>query len=625
MAKHTKDDINFHKFLQAMRKKQRVSNETLAKGLCDTSSMSRISRGVRLPKKLERDRIVARLGASGEGYEDYLSREEYADWVARQAIIKCVEAKDVEKLEGLLEEFATGDLDKVEKQFLEAMRFMMLKIKKAPENELRAVIERAVAYTMPFIPKGFPEKLLLADQEINLLMEYVSLHHYGDTEAEDRKWRYDRYMDIFKYIEQSCIDNIGKAKIYPKLVFYLCLEYQEGKGDLEDIRKCLEWCNEAVELLRDTRRLYYFVELMEVRQWLIARILDSKVLSDKVIKSELQKIYDTSHVWAEVLMELYTEYELPPYMEDFCYLYLETECHCINDIVRIRRKMLKLTQVQVAKGSCDEKTVRRTEKHQMSPQMFAVRGMFQNLGLCPEYVRANVISHDPKARLLHMELIKCSNGRKLDQARQLLQELESCVCVDIVQNRQIIERNRLMIELYAGEISTEEFSKELKGVLGYTMPLGKIMKLEEWYLTSSEMECLYNLSIWDGSKDGKRCLEILYKFCVSAIEKDSVRYRVYALQLMITNIASRIGNLGQYVESTYMSEKILKCTLQHRLTPFLAKNLYNKCWNETKINNEEFSARNNSKVRETLHKCIILCDIAKLDSLRNIITEKLDS
>ena len=189
MSKPTKDDINFRGFLKAMKKMQRVSNETVAKGLCATSSMSRISRGVVLPKKLTRDRIVARLGVSGEGYEDYLQMDEYDDWSLRQKIIGCVEEKKIEELQKLLSEYSGRKLDKVEMQFLETMRFMMLRMNNAPEKDLCNAIETAVSYTIPVIDNGFPKKLLLADQEINLLIEYVNLHRSCELEAENLKWK----------------------------------------------------------------------------------------------------------------------------------------------------------------------------------------------------------------------------------------------------------------------------------------------------------------------------------------------------------------------------------------------------------------------------------------------------
>lgn len=69
MPKYVKDEINFHGFLVATRQIHNVSLKQLAEGLCSESEMQRVEKGERLPEKLMRDRIVARLGISDDNYE----------------------------------------------------------------------------------------------------------------------------------------------------------------------------------------------------------------------------------------------------------------------------------------------------------------------------------------------------------------------------------------------------------------------------------------------------------------------------------------------------------------------------------------------------------------------------
>ena len=623
MAQHTKDEINFHGFLTAMKNMQHVSYSTLGKGIYTTNVVGKIVRGELLPRKLSRDRIVARLGVSGEGYEDYLPMEEYADWQLRQDILKCIEEKDVDKLATLLEKLESMKLDKVEKQFLETMRYVMLKMQNATEEKLCKTIETAVSYTIPVIDEGFPKKLLLADQEINLLIEYVSLHRYGASEEDNRSWRFKRYADIFRYIEQSKIDNIGKAKVYPKLVFYVCQEYKDGKGTVTDIQKSLELCNDAIELLRNTRRLYYFVELLEIRQWLIARLLEPNVISDETLECELRKASAVSQEWAEVLIDLYIEYDVSPYMEDFGYLYLETESYCINDIVRIRRKMLGLTQLQVAEGACDERTVRRTERHQMDPQMYAVRGMFKNLGLYPEYVRANVISTDPEASRIHMEIMKSNNGRRLDDLENGINALKEKISMDIVQNLQIINRQKVLLENLRENITGEDTAKELVKILNLTVFVDNIFSLPEWYLTVEEISIVHNIALRSGLDIDNVYLKILKEYCLKEVNESQVTSRLAVHEMLITGVASYLGNLGDYQTSSLLSEKMMRLSLKHRRMHTLARNIYNKHWNQSKLNNIDTSASGDLLQNRILEQCILLCDMDKNEQLKNTFRKKL--
>lgn len=84
MSKYVKGEINYHVFLIATRQMHGVTLNQLAEGLCSESEMQRIEKGERLPEKLMRDRIMARMGISDDNYEDYLQTEEYERWALRK-------------------------------------------------------------------------------------------------------------------------------------------------------------------------------------------------------------------------------------------------------------------------------------------------------------------------------------------------------------------------------------------------------------------------------------------------------------------------------------------------------------------------------------------------------------
>lgn len=53
-------------------------------------------------------------------------------------------------------------------------------------------------------------------QELNLLLEALHYGQHRDSEA--------LYKDILCLIEESRFDTVSRAKIYPKTVYYLCLD-----------------------------------------------------------------------------------------------------------------------------------------------------------------------------------------------------------------------------------------------------------------------------------------------------------------------------------------------------------------------------------------------------------------
>lgn len=625
MEKHTKDEINFRGFLAAYRTMQGVQMKDLTKGLYSISMMSRVESGERLPKKLERDRLVARLGVSNEDYEDYLSREEHAEWKFRQEILKSISEKNVAKLEEQLRIYSEEEeLDKVEKQFLETMRFMLLKMKGASEEELRTTIELAVSYTIEDVKEGFPENLILADQEINLLIEYVSLHHYGDTEKARRDWRFARYSDIIAYIEKSYIDCIGKAKVYPKLVYYICKEYMNENSSQQEVERCLRLCTEAIELLRDTRKLYYFVELLETHEWFTKRYVKIKNSEVKMMPSEYRELAVEAREWADLFIDLYKEFGVSPYMDDFVYLYLETESHCINEVVRIRRKMLKITQVETARDACDIKTVRRTEQGKMSPQMFAVRGMFGNLGLCPEYVRGNVITHDPEVMKLHLDVMKYGNERRFEEWEKALNELESRLDMNILQNRQAVEHSRIILDSLTKKITEEETVEKLIKALELTVPVDKCLKAKEWYFTIVEENLLYNISGRYKSKKKNKYQELLVKCYEQDMKNRDVVSRLDLYEMIAGGLINRAGNRGEYELSNTIARETIETCLKNRRMRTLAKNLYEICWNKYNIGGGKELRTSEPEVIESINQCINLSRIIRHKKLEEFLVAKLE-
>ncbi len=621
MRRYTSDDINFHSFLAARREKENISLGQLGRGLYGSSMMKRIEQGERLPKKLERDRIVARLGISADRYEDYLPKDDYEWWKQRQDIVTAVEEKEWSLAKDMIASYkGKKAYTKVEKQFLEAMRFMILKKTGGSEEELRESIYRAVSYTIPNVTKHFPKKLLLSPQEVNLLIEYVHLYKpSGEVpEKKRRPFQSKLYYRIFNYIDDSCMDKLGKAKVFPKLVYFGCMDYDVNICKKAELHKCLDACNEAVEILRDTRRLYYFVEILEMRERILNKLLEKPSREENV---DYKKLLKTTIDWKELFLRLYKEYGLSPYMENFTHLYWETESHCINDVIRIRRHMLGLTQEKLADGVCSVKTLRRIEKRKSGPQMYEVRGLFAKLGLCPEYVRASVITTDPTVVDLHRAVNHSSNSRDAIQRKELLEKLRNCLDLNIPQNKQALQREQLLYELNTKQITKEEFAEKLYNTFTITMPITEWREKEEIYLTQEEIQCLYNFINVNYKND--IYVKLVKRYCQDEIRANRTSSRIRIGELVSTGIASWLGNQGEYEESKRWGEGTIVLSLRARRMRTLARNLYNTLWCNQLIYKDESLAKAFGE-QEVLASCFLLSEISKDEPLVRIFETKLN-
>lgn len=588
MLENNRDEINYHKFLKSVRKSQGASLEKTGFGVYTKSGMSRIEAGTRLPDKLVRDRLTARLGISGEEYEEYLLPREYKQWQLRMEIIRCINKKDIA---GAEEKIATYEslynINSVEKQFVETMRFMVYEMKGYGEEVLQAQIYNALICTIPDIDAAFAGVQLLADQELNLIMEYVRLTTPEIPKINATEWRLKEYNNIVTYVETSRMDKIAQAKVYSKLACLVSELILTEYANEESLRYALDLCTKAVEVLRDTVRLYYFVELNEYRVKIIEKLFDLDGDNSK----DLKELLNDSKEWAELFCELDTENNLPIYMDNFTYLYTETECNNVSDVIRARREMMGLTRAKFCNNICDERTVMRIENEKGNPSMSVVRAIFDRIGLCAEYKRAGFITSNVEAFYLAERLATKMNGCEYEKALILYEEIYKLIDADISYNEQELKRLDAIILRANGKITAKEHEDILVDAMECTMAIETFLSDSNKYLTRAELSCVNDFATYTEDLIGNACREFLNDMCLNIVEmKDVEAARLCVYELMMVKSASYLGDIGRYEESSKISRKLLKESLRNKRVNLLMICIYNELWNRQKI--EEQKAKN---------------------------------
>ncbi len=608
MEGYTKDEINFHGFLTAMRQLQGVTLEQVCEGLCSVSMMKRIESGERLPDKLMRDRLMLRMGVALEGYEDYLSTEEYEEWQIRQGLIKAIKEKELKRARNYLEKYRKKvNCSAVEKQFFGAMDFMLLQMENAPIEQQKAVMKKAVKLTIPDMERALERKVLLSEQEINLLSEYLWLHRDAEKSGTEEAYFY-QYERLLAYIDTSLMDDNGRAKTYPKAAFYLCRRILDGYSTLENLQKGLKVCHRAIEVLRKSEKAYYFIELLEVWQELVEkiRIFLSEIGRDKAIEALLVQAKER-HEWERLLKELYAEYNVPVYMENFCYLYWETESYCIGDVIRIRRNMLGMTKEQLCEGICSVKTLTRMELKKAKTQLPIVRALFERLGLCAEYTRARVITNDYETLKLADRLAWYVNNDKMEEWEKTLKKLEKKLCMEILQNKQFIVSGYYLLGLRTGELDKEEFVNRMLSTLEYTIPAEAVLKSGKKFLTRDEAQYIFNVGMYIGSDKRKIYLQVVEEICQDFKTAGGIGAHINRYEFFLTGLCSYWGDMGEYEMSNRRGINLIKESLTYQRIGLVAANIYNCFWNNQQI--QPTKEKKCSEEEKKLRQCILLSRI----------------
>lgn len=614
-----RDQINYHGFLKALRDMHQASQIQVCKGICSVSGMNRFENGNRVAEKLMRDRLTSRLGISGDKYEDYLLPREYDLWQHRMRIVKAIKKNALANAKEELHAYENlSGHNRLNQQFVETMRYMILALENAPEEERLDCITKAIKYTVPNINKALDGEHLLADQEINMMAEYMRLNRPTKAIRDINEWRISEYEKLIKYMDNSRWEKLLKAKVYPKVVCYIgeCMLQKESTED--ELRHVLEQCNTAIELLRDTSRLYYFIELTELRRFLIERLMHGEIMAED--RESFQELLIENNSWEDVLKGLYTEYQIPHYMQDFCYLYFETECHNMVEVIEARRTMLGLSRVKLGCGLCTERTIIRFEREGRNPTVDLVRSLFDRMGMCAEYRRAPVVTTDAAVLTeYYKDLTKAVNDADVNQALETLRFAKERIDMDLPFNRQEMTRVEKFLLYKSKRINEEDYVMGMKEALSNTLSLDIVQHKGKKYYTITELLCIQAFAFNVNIDISEKCIELIKDVCFETIRDGLDANNIALLEMLMLKVASKLGDEEEFEKSNEIGSAILKECLANYRTDVIPTAIYNNLWNNQKI-----MIADDNEVLSNLIRCVLISKIIKKYNVATFFQKKLE-
>lgn len=405
----------FGEYIANLRKEKQISLEQLSDGLCAISMLSRFEKGEREPDKLLQNRFLTRLGVVPENYENFLYYDDYCRWEKRQGILHYILEENIEEAKQLLESYRREYKmqEALEQQFYLAMLAQIRRYEGADYSELEVLFGQALQLTVPEIDSRSFRNRILSLEELNLLLEY----RFCKREGISLKF----YENLLEYIERMEQTILAKAKIMPKAVYYYYESWKAvGDVETETVEHLLELCDTAIEILRNANRMFYLWELFCMREELV-QWLPEKRKTEETMQLRCRECND----WKQTLEELFEEYQITLPMYEYCYLYVESENYCIDDVIRIRRKMMGMSQETLSQGICDSRTVSRLERHLRKPQKEIVQQLFERLNLSTELCRTELVTDNPEAIEKYRELKLAVDEHEYRRAEKLFDYLEN--------------------------------------------------------------------------------------------------------------------------------------------------------------------------------------------------------
>ncbi len=574
-------ELGFNNLLSLQRKIKKIKLVDLGRGIYSESMMLRIEDGTRNPDWLVKKRLLERMGVSSDGFEDYLQPEEYHKYQLQDKIIEAVENRDFNNAVVFVGELEK-ELNSKDRLYLQFIYGIKARIAKE-ENDLQQckdLILLAIKSTIA-IDYGL-EGLILASEEYYYILYYYEL--LIDIN-ENLELLLEKYLIIISIIDNSCLDKLGKSKIYPMAVTGLlrCANKYGISCSLKN--KLKEYGYKAIELLRDAKRTYHLLSLLD--------------LMDKLLEGQDEKVKK----WLEAVRFAYQYYGILLSENANCYIYKGSRVLCIGDVVKKRREMLGMSQAELADGLCDVKTIIRIENKKNKIRLSSVAPVLKKLNLPSDFIRLPIITDEASVLEKYHNLKYSINQLPYSQQVVMLDELNSVMDISNKHNLQVKLLFEGIIKKHAKTISAKIYLDCLKKALECTAPYYSVIKSKDLYLTDTEVNCVYLLAK-DNKNDGNNeLLNVIYK----VLNNSDDRYLYTSTgQLLLMWLFNKKGNSKEYLESNDMSDKAAFWTLKSSRLSGIHVCLYNNTWN-----NAKFDGLSITEAEKNIKYCMILSDFCK--------------
>lgn len=626
----TKDNEGFFRFIESTMDNCGITTEQLTYGLCDTEEWDSLLAGEYLDK-LMMSRLLDRLGCRGARCDILLFGSEYDDWQERMDIVFAINDGETELAEKILEEYACrkivqknidkmGCNERLEYQFVLMMQAHIMLGGRFDRTELIAKLQEAAVLTIPQgVDVAFDNgmKIILSVQELDILLEYY--YQLVCREIEEKNIKtvdcyIGRIRKVIDYIlSADWFNALSKANILPKAVYYVMLSNQkkirlnmDNEDELifiaEELKSYGRWLSDydnAIEALRNDGRTYYLAELCDMMDIIVSRM--KRLLSEDVCKSmKLDDIKNTADRCREMLLYIEKLTGISRYTKNGMYMYFEPNVYRMEKVVADRRRLLGITQNQLAEGICTAKTIRRLEQGHCRPHGYNLYEILNRLELYSDFVMDEIVSYNAGDMELLEKVYDAIGMNETESAQELLQTLKANLDMEYTRNRQTIERLETNFAYGRREIKLKVYLEKMKNIIGYSVKYEHVLKNPAVYLTSCETTILHNMQNKQNEQD-----RLMYLY---SIPSQYVRGELFIrkIEFCKTKFASDAGNRGEYEKSNSIFMDVIQKNTKLKRIYNIDRCIYGIWWN----NNMQHKY-STEQSKELLNICIDISDFSK--------------
>ena len=396
------------KIIENERTKRGLSVNDVCNGICSAAVCFKLESGEYAGGIHILRALCQRLGINSDRCGTYLPQAEYDEMMDRLYILENIKDGSLDMAQKNIERYKASYKNiPLNNQFILFMngRIAELDGKFVEGLELYAA---ALHVTMPEY-ENLENLSCITIYEAYMFFGIARISaKLGNTEAACRI-----YKLLISYCEVSGAEKWNLVCIYPKAVCELAACVGLQNMTVEDKRDKLECCISALDMLKETARLYYIrplltniIELNDSLKKNVKELACNNVEGDvcgairdnikDTNKSTVKNIaYDTPSCreLLECVDELFRKYKHERELFEWYPYYVDSGFRCVNQLIDERRRMHGMSIEELAGTNQSARNVQRIVKGQISPSYRTSKELLDKLGL-KGVLRSDVIVAD---------------------------------------------------------------------------------------------------------------------------------------------------------------------------------------------------------------------------------------
>lgn len=257
----------------------------------------------------------------------------------------------------------------------------------------------------------------------------------------------------------------------------------------------------------------------------------------------------------------------------------------ISEVIRRTREGKGMTRGQLCEGICDDRTLRRVETGEQTPNRVNFTALMERLGKDSNSYSPFVYCSDLEVYLKWETLENLITKNEYEEAESELLEFEKELNLENPVNQQFVKRLHALIDYRLGRIDSKTRREQLIEALRCTIPMYQDGKVPRGIFSRYEIRLFCNIAMTYAEEEEYEKALVLLKQLEQYFKEIQVdqEERAVSETLVLSNLAQTLGRMGNITEALEIGERAQILCEQAGRIGMLPNIIYNNAYGKEMI------------------------------------------